>query len=155
MLFEDIDIKKDFRTYFLMQMGRRNLMPLFHEIFIYGAAYIVGGYFRDFLNNMPSRDLDIIVDIDNKTLVEIITNSKIDYRENRHGGVKLTTPSLEIDIWCIENNWAFKNHLVRLNDTDKLHSIAKGCFYNYDALVINLNNFSYNLRYYRDRKSVV
>ncbi|MDH6310143.1 hypothetical protein M2451_003035 [Dysgonomonas sp. PFB1-18] len=33
---------------------------------------------------------------------------------------------------------------------DVLNSIAKGCFYNYDSLVINLHNYSYNARYYMD-----
>lgn len=150
MFSDNIDIKKSFQAHFLMHMSKENLMPFFYEIFVYGTAYVVGGYFRDFINSKRSRDIDVIVDLDNKRLLEIISISGINYRENRHGGIKLIMPNLEIDIWSIENNWAFKNDLVKLNDLDKLNSIAKGCFYNYDALVINLSNFSYNLRYYKD-----
>ena len=29
-----------------------------------------------------------------------------------------------------------------------MNSLAKGCFYNYDALVVNIFNFSYNTRFY-------
>lgn len=150
MFVDNIDIKKDFQAHFLLHMGRENLMPFFYEIFIYGTAYIVGGYFRDFICNRKSRDIDIIVDITNETLLEIIKASKINYQQNRHGGIKLLLKNLEIDIWSIENNWAFKNNLVKLNEIDTLNSIAKGCFYNYDSPVINLHNFSYNLRYFKD-----
>lgn len=144
------DIKKEFYSHFLNHMTKENIMPFFYEIFVYGTAYIVGGYFRDFINKKQSRDIDIIVDIKNDLLMEIIKTYKLNYKINRHGGIKLNYNNIEIDIWNIDNNWAFKNNLVKLNDEDKLNSIAKGCFYNYDALVINLHNFSYSLRFYNE-----
>lgn len=150
MTINNMDIKKDFHNHFLLHMDKEGLMPFFYEIFIYGTAYIVGGYFRDFISKKQSRDIDIIVDVKNEILLEIILNSGIKHQLNRHGGIKLILDNLEVDIWSIENNWAFKNNLVKLNEVDKLNSIAKGCFYNYDALVINLHDFSYNLRYYKD-----
>lgn len=131
-------------------MKTENIMPFFYEIFVYGTAYVVGGYFRDFINKKQSRDIDIIVDIKNDLLIKIIENNRFNFKINRHGGVKITHNNLEIDIWSLENNWAFKNDLVKFNEDYILNSIAKGCFYNYDALVINLHSFSYNLRYYKD-----
>ncbi|MFH2142170.1 MAG: hypothetical protein ABIJ97_07095 [Bacteroidota bacterium] len=131
-------------------MDNEKIMPLFYEIFVLGTAYVVGGFFRDFLSGKESRDIDIIVDITNSQLAEIIAKSSFSYSVNRQGGIKLKLQNIELDIWSIENNWAFKNNLVKLNEDDKLNSIAKGCFYNYDSLVINLHKFSYNLRYYND-----
>lgn len=151
MYYQDsFDIKKEFYNHFYSQMTKEGIMPFFYEIFVYGTAYIVGGYFRDFINKKQSRDIDIIVDVKNDILIEIIENYNLNYTINRYGGIKLTHNNLEIDIWNLENNWAFKNNLVKLNEDDKLNSIAKGCFYNYDALVINLHNFSYSLRFYTD-----
>lgn len=150
MYQENIDIKKEFYNHFYNHMTIEKFMPFFYEIFVYGTAYVVGGYFRDFINKKQSRDIDIIVDIKNELLIEIIKNYNLNYKINRHGGIKLIHNNLEIDIWNLENNWAFKNNLVKLNEDDKLNSIAKGCFYNYDALVINLHNFSYNLRFYKE-----
>ena len=151
MFNQNIDIKKDFHNHFISLLARESMiMSFFYEIFVYGTAYIVGGYFRDFINNKASRDVDVIVDIENSLLLEIIENSNLSYTINRHGGIKIKLKTLDLDIWCLENNWAFKNNLVKLNEEDKLNSIAKGCFYNYDSLVINLHNFSYNLRYYKD-----
>ena len=150
MYQEYFDIKKEFYNHFHNQMTSENMMPFFYEIFVHGTAYVVGGYFRDFINKKKSRDIDIIVDIKNNLLIETIENYKFNYKVNRHGGIKLTHNNIEIDIWNIDNNWAFKNNLVKLNEEDKLNSIAKGCFYNYDALVINLHNFSYSLRFYNE-----
>ena len=66
------------------------------------------------------------------------------------GGVKLKFQHIEVDIWSIHDNWAFANALVKLNDNDKLLSIAKGCFFNYDALVVSVPKFMYNIRYYNE-----
>lgn len=151
MLENSIDIKKDFHNHFNSLLKReKSMMVLFYEIFVIGTAYIVGGYFRDYINDKPSRDIDVIVDIETNKLLEILNQINCVFEINRHGGVKIIFDSISLDVWSIENNWAFKNKLVKLNEDDKLNSIAKGCFYNYDSLVINLHNFSYNLRYYKD-----
>lgn len=155
MTSKSYDIKKEFqKTFVELLKGESDIKYLFYETFIYGTGYIVGGYFRDFLNKQQSRDLDVIVDIKHTKLLEIIDALKIKYEINRHNGIKLFFETIVIDIWCMENNWAFKNELVKLNEEDKLLSIAKGCFFNYDALVINLQNFSYNLQHYTEFKKI-
>jgi hypothetical protein len=104
------------------------------------------------LNGKNSRDIDVIVDVSSARLLEIIESSNCSFTTNRHGGIKVVFDKIHLDIWSIQDNWAFKNNLVTLNEEDKLKSIAKGCFYNFDSLVINLHNFSYNLQYYNDFK---
>mgnify|MGYP000908847970 FL=1 len=126
------------------------LKKVIYDIFQYGTAYVVGGYFRDFLNNKDSRDVDIIVDIKDIKLIDIIQRTGCKYYQNRHKGIKLDLGGITVDLWSLENNWAFKNGLVKLNDNDKLKSIAKGCFFNYDALVINLKDYKYNAEFYLD-----
>lgn len=143
------DLFKDNFTAFLDKNIALKLLLL--DIFVDGTAYAIGGYFRDVLNGIESRDIDIIVDIKHELLIEKIILSQIKYDVNRHSGIKLTLDNgLEVDIWSIENNWAFRENLVKLNQEDKLNSIAKGCFFNYDALVINLNNYGFNIRYYKE-----
>src|SRR5690554_2901132 len=119
-----------------------------YEIFVYGTAYIVGGFLRDIILKKESRDVDIIVDLSHELLIKIINESGVQYSINRHNGIKVNFDNLQIDLWSIENNWAFKNKLVKLNEEKKLESIAKGCFYNYDSLVINLHTLNMNIRYY-------
>ncbi len=151
----NIKDKKDIKTLFKLHFdylirSDKKIMYLFYEIFVYGSAYIVGGYFRDFLSNKISRDIDVIVDIPQNLLLELVNQSGNSFEVNRHGGIKISFEFIHLDIWSIQDNWAFKHDLVKLNEEDKLNSIAKGCFYNYDSLVINLHNFSYSLRYYNE-----
>lgn len=144
-------IKSQFKLHFNSELNNNlELKFLLYEIFVFGSAYIVGGYFRDFLNSKKSRDLDIIIDLDNERLLDIVKKSKAKYTINRHNGIKFQFENIVIDMWSIENNWAFKNQLVKLNENDKLNSIAKGCFYNYDSLVINLHTFNLNIQHYKD-----
>lgn len=144
-------LKSRFKLHFSTELNRSpELKILLYEIFVYGSAYIVGGYLRDFINNNKSRDIDIIVDLDNKSLSRIIQRSNIKYSINNHNGIKLQCKNIEVDMWSIENNWAFKNELVKLNENDKLNSIARGCFYNYDSLVINLHTFNLNVQNYKN-----
>jgi Poly A polymerase head domain. len=147
----NIDIKKLFQKKFILLLNKEPaLKELFFNIFIYGTAYVVGGYLRDILNEKESRDIDIIIDIENVKLLDILAGLKIDHEKNRHGGIKFKFGTTTVDLWSLENNWAFKNKLVKLNEKDKLNSIAKGCFFNYDSLVINVHNYSYNTRNYND-----
>lgn len=144
------EIKLKFKLHFSLELQNNlNLKFLLLDIFVFGSAYIIGGYFRDFLNFKKSRDVDILVDLPHKKLIELIIKSKVEYSINRHNGIKLHFEDIDVDMWSIENNWAFKNQLVKLNENNKLNSIAKGCFYNYDSLVINLHNYNFNLQYYK------
>lgn len=146
-------IKTKFKTHFSLELDNNpSLKILLYEIFVFGSAYIVGGYFRDFLENKNSRDLDIIVDLENEKLVEIVKKGKVSYKINNHNGIKIQFENVQVDIWSIGNNWAFKNELVKLNENDKLNSIAKGCFYNFDSLVINLHTYNLNIQNYNDYK---
>ena len=142
-------IRKNFAT---ILNDNYELKSLLLQIFVEGTAYIIGGYVRDQINNVPSRDIDIIIDLKHSRLIEFIKSSNLKYTINRHNGIKLTLNNLYVDIWSIEENWAFRENLVVLNEEDKLESIAKGCFYNYDALVVNLHTFNYNIRYYNKFK---
>ena len=147
------NIKSEFRTHFTLELDNNpSFKFLLYEIFVFGSAYVVGGYFRDFLENKNSRDLDIIVDIENEILLDIVENANVSHKINNHKGIKIQFENIQVDIWSIENNWAFKNELVKLNENDKLNSIAKGCFYNFDSLVINLHTFSLNIQNYTNYK---
>ena len=145
-----MDIKKEFEVYFRRELNNSYILQvIIYEIFVKGTAYIIGGYFRDFLTNRTPRDLDILADVPHSYLLQVLDDNKIEYVVNRHNGIKVKLEEKSLDIWTVENNWAFKEDLVKLSDYDKLNSIAQGCFYNYDALVINLHEFNYNLRHYK------
>ncbi|NOU19291.1 MAG: hypothetical protein HOO91_17170 [Bacteroidales bacterium] len=150
-MLEYKEIKDKFNLSFSELLNNNSsLKYLLYEIFVYGSAYIVGGYLRDLINDKSSRDIDIIIDLKHEKLLELLRDSNSIYAINRHNGIKIQYKNVEVDMWSIENNWAFKNNLVKLNDEKKLNSIAKGCFYNFDALVINLHTSNLDIKYYND-----
>lgn len=142
--FDKIKFENQFRN---LLKTEKDFGQFILNAFVFGTAYVVGGYVRDFIVGKSSRDIDLIFD-SHRDLEELLTTLSCQYSKNRHGGIKLYFQNITVDIWEIKNNWAFKNQLVYLNEKDILHSIAKGCFYNYDALVVNLHTFNYNIRYF-------
>ncbi|GHT23277.1 hypothetical protein AGMMS4957_14610 [Bacteroidia bacterium] len=152
---EKKNIKRNFKERFNLLLKKEKVFnDLMRELKNSDSqAYVVGGFFRDVIcDKKESRDIDIIVDIidGNTRLLEIVQSLNCDFTTNRHGGIKISLNKITVDLWSIENNWAFKENLVKLNENYKLNSIAKGCFFNYDSLVINLHDFSYSLKYYND-----
>jgi len=152
MIFENqIETRNHFKSKFeSLLRGEPALRNVIYDLLVEGAVYIVGGYVRDILMGKDNRDVDIVADVSSEKLVQVIKDNHCIYTVNRLGGVKLQFAHTEVDIWNIHDNWAFRTELVKLNDNDKLDCLAKGCFYNYDALVLNLPKFHYNFRYYNE-----
>ena len=151
-MFEESSIKERLKQRIEKTLQEEpKLYKLLLHVFVYGTAYIVGGFVRDALLNKQNRDIDIIVEIDKTQLYDIIQEIGCSYDINRHGGVKLHLQTLDADIWTIDSNWAFENGLVHLNENKKkrLECIAKGCFYNYDSLVVNMHDKSFDIHNYR------
>lgn len=145
------EVKSKFKNRFNELLGREPLLrQILDSVFRSGSAYVVGGFFRDVLNGIKSRDIDIIVDLKSKPLTELLNELNCEYTINRFQGVKIKLNSITLDIWEIDNNWAFRQQVVKKNPNNILGSIARGCFFNYDSLVIDLSSFKYNLKYYNE-----
>lgn len=109
-------------------------------------VYVVGGFIRDAYYKKNSRDIDLMVDMENRRLHDFIDRSRCIYTINRHGGMKLYVDSIIVDIWTLEENWAFRSNSVIQREDAMLASIALGCFYNYDSLVLRLTDGRYNFK---------
>lgn len=143
LIHEELQTK--FRGLLVEERGLRNIL---YQILVEGSVYLIGGYIRDVFEGVNSRDLDIVVDIEKERLLDIINSDSCVKQLNRFGGAKLKLSTIDVDIWSFDSNWAFKNRLVKLNENEILNSLAKGCFYNYDALVVNVSKFTYNTKFY-------
>lgn len=114
-------------------------------------AYLIGGYFRDGLYGKEGRDIDIIFSCSTDELKDAIESNYLLYSQNHFKGFKLLLEK-DIDIWSIDNNWAFRTGLVT-RKKNTLKSLALGCFYNYDALVLNLRTGEYNIDFFDQFRS--
>lgn len=119
-----------------------------YEVSLNNNLFIVGGYLRCIANNEEPRDLDLIINIDKRTLDALVKKCFPIYTENRLGGYKITLEKIVVDAWSIEDNWAFKWQLVKNVDVNYLEKIAKGTFFNYDSLVFDLHTLQYNFKNY-------
>lgn len=120
------------------------------ELLVYGKIYIVGGFLRDIINERPSRDIDMIIDLPPNTIEDLLKKSTLSFKFNRMNGVKIKLNDFEVDLWSIDNNWAFKNDLVKKNEDYILSGIANGCFYNYDSIVLNVNSREFHASNYNN-----
>ncbi|ASA19533.1 hypothetical protein [Paenibacillus donghaensis] len=111
---------------------------LFNCLNTLGDVIIVGGALRDFaFKDSPPRDIDLIIDNQNKNELENELENvfkKFDFRRNRFGGYKVVVNNLDFDIWSIYDNWAFKEGI----HNSSFSNISKGTFYNFDAIAFNM-----------------
>ena len=120
------------------------------NLLIYDTAYVIGGFVRDLINDKTSRDLDMMVSLSHNKLEELLKESKLDYTINRMLGVKIKLNNFEIDLWSIDNNWAFRDDVVKRNEDYLLDNISDGCFFNYDGLVVNIHTTNFRCNHYND-----
>jgi len=106
---------------------------LFQKLNLFGDLILVGGAIRDFAYLKNPRDIDIIIDSKHTDFENILQG--YEYKKNRFGGYKIFFANIEIDIWGITSNWAFKEKILETH----FENISKGSFYNFDALALNIN----------------
>ena len=160
-MIKQINDYKEFKRLFLIKFKNTlknspEFEQFIYKLLTYNVAYIVGGYLRDIINK-SSRDVDIITSADKDTLVNQIKSHNLNYKVNRHNGIKIILNGLEVDIWNINDNWAFRNKVVKfktlnsvsdIEDKKLLEKIANGCFYNYDSIVLNIQTLNLHAQNY-------
>jgi three-Cys-motif partner protein len=153
MQLKPINNVNEFKKQFLISFQQTRAENQFLNSFIYetsllGKLFIVGGYLRSIANQEIPRDLDIIVNIGQDKLDHIVETVFQNYHKNRMGGYKVSLDKIAIDIWSTENNWAFKERLVKNFEQNYVEKIGEGTFFNYDSLVIDLHSFQCNFKHY-------
>jgi hypothetical protein len=83
-----------------------------------GDVILLGGFARDVALEIaygrprtPSRDIDVIVASANTTMPHALERWLV--RENRFGGLKLRVSGVSLDVWRLEDTWAFRSGAFR------------------------------------------
>ena len=143
------EFKRKFALSFQETREQNLLLNSFiYEISLLSNLFIVGGYLRCLANSEPVRDLDIIVNVSQVALDELIEKCFLNFRKNRMGGYKVVLDRIAVDVWSVEDNWAFKTGLVKNAELNYVDKIAEGTFFNYDSLVSDLHSFQSNFKHY-------
>lgn len=97
-----------------------------------------GGAIRDlylFNEIKKPRDLDIVlIPKRDKDIIESLIK-QYDYKKNRFDGYKLNISDVEIDLWFLENTWAFRENKIKTSKENLINSVylsVDGIAYNYN-----------------------
>jgi hypothetical protein len=100
-------------------------------------SVVFGGVLRDlalFGNAKPPRDVDVVVLDANGPELEGLYEDIL-YRKNRFGGLQLRSQGWLIDVWAIQDSWAFKQKLIAPIGFDQL---VQTTFLNVEAIAIEV-----------------
>lgn len=135
-------IKKQFST-FLRSVKRSKRKSVYKNLLEYidgwnGRAFLFGGAARDIYfmgKDAKPSDFDVVL-IDSE-IDEFLEGFK-EYQvvRNNFGGYKISYQGVSVDVWEIENTWAFKNKRVEYSG---IKSILETTFLNIESILIELN----------------
>ena len=109
-----------------------------HHFLSFKRVCVIGGLVRDFARvgrDGFNSDVDLVVDApqnDVKTLAE-----KLSAEENVFGGFSAKIGRWKIDFWAMENTWAFRNNLIKVNS---LEDVINCTFFDWDSVAYDLKN---------------
>lgn len=118
-----------------------NALSLIEKLQDFGDVILFGGAVRDIIYKRSLRDIDLVINSD-YSISDILRNCSIKSAENIFKGHKVCSGIHKIDIWSMEDTWAFKNNLVK----PSFENLSKTTFLNVNAIGYSLkdNQFSNN-----------
>lgn len=125
---------------------------LFSQLLQVGDIYLIGGVLREYRDNnnlFSLRDIDIIVDVKDRTLWRR-TLEDYGLRLNRFGGYKLCSCDVLIDAWALGQTWAFKEGIVKAREVDYVKFLPKTVFLNIDAIIYDWTRDLWYDQYYHE-----
>ena len=99
-----------------------------------GEVFLLGGAVRDIITNTSPRDYDFVVDLKKEPLEEIVSN--FNHRKNSFGGYKIFIEDMMVDVWSLENTWAFKKGLIPASPQNLPYTV----FFNINSVAVDLTN---------------
>lgn len=125
-------------------------LELFRRLKQAGNLYLIGGVlreYRDWEAIRDLRDIDIIIDIRDRNIWEEILET---YRpkKNSFGGYKLECSALIVDIWSLEETWAYRERHIVCEPEEYVRNLPRTVFLNLDAIIYDFNeNVWYDEKY--------
>lgn len=127
---------------------------LFMELYDIGDLYLIGGVLRKFLE---TGDIENVRDID-----VVISTKEIDWfykicmkyqaRKNSFNGYKINCDGYSIDVWRIEDTWAYRKNIINCSEEDYLKNLPFTVFFNLDSLVYDIKRDVWYDELYRKAK---
>lgn len=127
-------------------------LEVFHQLLEIGNVYAMGGLLREYKDHQKLiglRDVDFCIETEEKDRLQEIL-SMVNHRKNKFNGYKLIFQEFNIDIWEIENTWAFRTGKVLAEKNEYFVKLPSTVFLNLDGLAYDLKHDKWNDAIYRD-----
>ncbi len=142
---DKLDFEKEFRKklgIYFSALGKRKNSPvkdlfniLKHEKF---SVYAFGGFPRDIFlrgTNAHFRDIDLVIEGIQINLFKDVFRDYV-IGENKFGGLKIKYKSLIVDIWPLEQTWAFQQKHI---ESISFQNIEETTFLNFESILFEVN----------------
>lgn len=86
---------------------------------------------------MYLRDIDIVLDTDRKEEYKRFIES-YSPEKNRFGGYKIQCQDLIVDIWLLNQTWAYSTNKIQCQKQDYPSKLPQTVFLNMDSIVYDL-----------------
>lgn len=131
-------------------------LKLFQQLEQAGDIYLIGGILREYRDRQEIkdlRDIDIIIDVKNgNDWIEILEQYQPEI--NSFGGYKLECSGLIVDIWKLQETWAYREGYVLCKPEEYVQNLQNTVFLNTDAIIYDLiRNIWYDEKYIDAMKS--
>lgn len=129
-------------------------LELFLQLEETGDIYLIGGVLREFRDNgniLDLRDIDIIIDIKNRKQWKKILD-EFETKMNSFGGYKLFCSGLVVDVWPLEETWAYRKSIVKCRPNEYPDHLVETVFLNIDAIIYDLKRNTWFDEKYQEAK---
>ena len=132
-------MKNSIRNYL---MDHPPAAEIFKKLELAGNVILIGGVLREFLDHRKIqnlRDNDIIVDVKSESQWSRVIE-EYSLRTNRFGGHKIFCEGLLVDVWRIEQTWAFREKIISCSPKDYIKLLPDTVFLNLDSIIYDWTN---------------
>ncbi len=133
---------KTFKEYFHTIINSR-VESFIKELEVDHITYLFSGILRNYFLNVYElpRDLDIVISKKgNLSNLKTLLNRYGNYTLNAFGGFKINIRDVVIDIWYIEDTWAIRNNLVKVESEPIEKVVLRSTFFNFSSILYEFKN---------------
>ncbi|WP_312411649.1 hypothetical protein [Pseudescherichia sp.] len=117
-------LKRRIDNFFASGEEQRAARALIDAVAAQHQAWIFGGMLRDislFGHDGFTSDIDIVFAGEREDLLHLLSRFHMEhFATNKLGGIRFRYCSLDFDIWCLSETWAFKENIIPLEDAQSL-----------------------------------
>lgn len=114
---------------------------VFKKLEQFGNLYLIGGVLREYKDHkyiQELRDIDIVVDAEDKKSCKEMLGT-YNPRKNSFGGYKIDCKGLIVDIWFLDETWAYREGIVECPREQYGERLTDTVFLNIDGIAYDWN----------------